>query len=264
MGTSILKNGDKVKDGSNNNMIKKSDKIAGLSILEAIVSTAVVGIGFIAILQMTNFSVQSINSSGDRTKANYLSEMIVEDVIGSRNTFFQQSSNNEDIMYNPMYNEARLNGTPLTSFVEHFSDTDNHWNPDTTQTKFNCEATAASTTSNNLQTTQNVYETQRTDAVRNKLDKWNSIIGENRFLKCKSNQEQKKLAIFEICKWADTCPNILESITDDPLYIGRVEMRINDGKKRKFVYFQADYKLRRWPPNPEDAEQGEQNQNNQN
>ena len=109
-----MKNGDKVKDGSNNNMIKKSDKIAGLSILEAIVSTAVVGVGFIAILQMTNFSVQSINSSGDRTKANYLSEMIVEDVIGSRNTFFQQSSNNQDIMYNPMYNEAQLNGQTLT------------------------------------------------------------------------------------------------------------------------------------------------------
>ena len=152
-----MKNGDKVKDGSNNSMIKKKDKIAGLSILEAIVSTAVVGVGFIAILQMTNFSVQSINSSGDRTKANYLSEMIVEDVIGSRNTFFQQSSNNQDIMYNPMYNEATLNGTSLTSFVEHFSDTDNHWSPDTTQTKFNCEATAASTTSNNLQTTENVY-----------------------------------------------------------------------------------------------------------
>ena len=42
-----MKNGDKVKDGSNNSMIKKKYKIAGLSILEAIVSTAVVGVGFI-------------------------------------------------------------------------------------------------------------------------------------------------------------------------------------------------------------------------
>ena len=56
--------------------------ISGLSILEAIVSTAIVGIGFIAILQMTNYSVQSIDNSGDRTKANFLTSMLVEDVIG--------------------------------------------------------------------------------------------------------------------------------------------------------------------------------------
>ena len=47
----------------------KSKKESGLSILEALISTAIVGIGFIAILQMTNFSVQSIDSSGERTKA---------------------------------------------------------------------------------------------------------------------------------------------------------------------------------------------------
>ena len=33
------------------------------------VSTAIVGIGFIAILQMTNFSVQSIDSSGESVRA---------------------------------------------------------------------------------------------------------------------------------------------------------------------------------------------------
>ena len=36
-------------------------KISGLSLLEALVSTAIVGIGFVAILQMTNYSVQSIS-----------------------------------------------------------------------------------------------------------------------------------------------------------------------------------------------------------
>ena len=46
-------------------MIKKIHKTSGLSILEALVSTAIVGIGFIAILQMTNFSVQSIDNSGE-------------------------------------------------------------------------------------------------------------------------------------------------------------------------------------------------------
>ena len=60
-------------------------KISGLSLLEALISTAIVGIGFIAILQMTNYSVQSIYTSGERTKANYLTNMIAEDVIGHRN-----------------------------------------------------------------------------------------------------------------------------------------------------------------------------------
>ena len=64
-----------------------NNKNSGLSILEALVSTAIVGIGFIAILQMTNFSVQSIDNSGERTKANFITTMIVEDVIGNRNTF---------------------------------------------------------------------------------------------------------------------------------------------------------------------------------
>ena len=62
---------------------KKNKKISGLSLLEALISTAIVGIGFVAILQMTNYSIQSIFVSGERTKANYLTNVIVEDVIGS-------------------------------------------------------------------------------------------------------------------------------------------------------------------------------------
>ena len=57
-------------------MKKDIKKILGLSILEALVSTAIIGIGFVAILQMTNYSVQSIYTSGERTKANYLTNMI--------------------------------------------------------------------------------------------------------------------------------------------------------------------------------------------
>ena len=49
-------------------MIKDIKNILGLTILESLVATAIVGIGFVAILQMTNFSAQSIDSSGERTK----------------------------------------------------------------------------------------------------------------------------------------------------------------------------------------------------
>ena len=73
-------------------MIKKkmNKKISGLSLLEALISTAIVGIGFIAILQMTNFSVQSIDSSGERTKANYIAGTIAEDIYAFKN---QEASN---------------------------------------------------------------------------------------------------------------------------------------------------------------------------
>ena len=37
-------------------------KQSGLTLIEALVSTAIVGIGFVAIFQMVNFSVQSINT----------------------------------------------------------------------------------------------------------------------------------------------------------------------------------------------------------
>ena len=63
---------------------KKNKKISGLSLLEALISTAIVGIGFVAILQMTNYSIQSIYTSGERTKANYLTNVIAEDVIGQQ------------------------------------------------------------------------------------------------------------------------------------------------------------------------------------
>ena len=65
--------------------------------LEALVSTAIVGIGFVAIFSMVNFSVQSIDSSAERTKANYLVSMIAEDIIGHRNTIHGVNMDAENI-----------------------------------------------------------------------------------------------------------------------------------------------------------------------
>ena len=52
----------------------------GTTLLEALVATAIIGIGFIAIFQMVAYSVRSIDISGERTKINYLSDMILEDL----------------------------------------------------------------------------------------------------------------------------------------------------------------------------------------
>ena len=227
-------------------MKKKRSNNSGLSILEALVSTAIVGIGFIAILQMTNFSVQSIDNSGERTKANYLTGMIAEDVIGSKNSLFGINSNSEDIIYNPDGSISLASGADasgVVKFSEHLEN--NAW-----QANLNCGGStlnANATDTNNVATSsskqENIYETQNIDAPRNKQAKWDLIFNENRFLKCKSNNERKSLEIFSVCRW-DSCTHNQDFVFDEPIYIGRVEMFLNDGRKRKFLYFQSDYKIK--------------------
>ena len=183
---------------------------------------------------MTNFSVQSIDNSGDRTKANFLTEMIVEDVIGSKNTYYGTNSDNENIVFSND-GTASINGNELKSFPQHLSD--NAWSAN-----LNCGGNT-STTGSIAEKKQNIYDEQNEDAPRNKQDKWNTIFEENRFLKCKSSTEEKKLQVFEICRW-DGCDYQLSTVFDEPMYIGRVELKLNEGKKRKYTYFQTDYKLR--------------------
>ena len=55
-------------------------KQRGTTLLEALVATAIISIGFIAIFQMVTYSVSSIDVSGERTKVNYLADMILEDL----------------------------------------------------------------------------------------------------------------------------------------------------------------------------------------
>ena len=61
-------------------------KQRGTTLLEALVATAIIGIGFIAIFQMVTYSVRSIDVSGERTKVNYLSDMILEDLIAYKSS----------------------------------------------------------------------------------------------------------------------------------------------------------------------------------
>jgi len=225
--------------GHCNKMTKKKYMISGLSILEALVSTTIFCLGFISILQMTNFSVQSIDNSGERTKANFLTEMIAEDVIGSKNSYYGQDPNNKDIKFNAQTGEFELNGNPLDNFSTHLSKS--KWTP-----TLKCGG-ANTTAGTAVQKKEDIYESQKIDAPRNKMDKWNTIFQENRFLKCKSSAEEKKLQVFKICRWKDEtkCHYKVDSVYDEPLYMGRVEMRLNNGKKRKYLYFQTDYKLKK-------------------
>ena len=80
--------------------MNKLKNILGLTILEGLVSTAIVGIGFVAIFQMVNYSIQSIDVSGERTKANYVVSMIAEDMIGNKDTLHGVDPNDGKIIWN--------------------------------------------------------------------------------------------------------------------------------------------------------------------
>ena len=71
--------------------------------------------------------------------------------------------------------------------------------------------------------------------------------------KCKSNNETKKLETFEICRW-DGCAYKNDLVFDDPIYISRVEMLLNNGKKRKYLYFQSDYNIKITTGGSEDSD----------
>ena len=197
----------------------------GLTLLEALMSTAIVGIGFIAVFNMVNFSVKSIDVSGERTKANYLISMIAEDIIGYKNTVRVDASGK--------------------NFSEHLAD--NSWQVGGGTTTNVCANKSAYNTKDNI---TNLYSNENTDAPSNKEKKWNEIFGTDRYLKCRSNKDIKNVKIFKLCKW-DGCPNKIitsgignnEKIDDKALFIGRVQINLNNGKKRRFLYFQSDYQL---------------------
>ena len=52
--------------------MKKNNKSnLGVSIIEALISMVIVGIGFVAVLQITQYSINSVKTSGERTKATF-------------------------------------------------------------------------------------------------------------------------------------------------------------------------------------------------
>ena len=193
-------------------------KISGLSLLEALVSTAIIGIGFVAILQMTTYSVQSINTSGDRTKANYLTNMMAEDVIGHKNV--------------------------NTSGVQNFSEYLSQNQPDLDF----CDNPAQQTAT----TAGNVYGSNDSDGALMKSNKWKAILNSKAYLSCKGSDETRNFQVSQICSTSSSC-NLKNDQTDEDnrlyvndqhMYIGRIQMNLNDGNKIKYLYFQTDYKLK--------------------
>ena len=203
-------------------------KEKGLTLLEALVATAIVGIGFIAVFQMVNYSVRSIDVSGERTKSNYITAMIAEDLIGDAN-----SKKGADRLYEYL---AKL--TDKNSYA---------WQ--------NTECKRR----NNI--TGNPYK-GADNAIDNKTQKWNLRVSSDR-IKCQptsinstTTKDIKKLKVYEICrnnvkengKTRPICDYRNDDIWDKT-YIGRMEILMpttgTDAKgdpvrKKKYLYFQMN------------------------
>ena len=63
--------------------MKRLNSRKGFSIIESVVCLVIIGIGFVAINQLTAFAIRSVDRSIEKNKVNFLAEMIVEDMIGN-------------------------------------------------------------------------------------------------------------------------------------------------------------------------------------
>ena len=208
------------------NIKNMNKKIIGLSIVEALVATVIVGIGFVAVLQMTSFAVTSIDTSGERTKANYIVSMIAEDIIGHRDSDTLTGNRlAEEIVVEGGFNGDITNCRPR-AIVGGNADVN---------------VDAGGEVSTIYGKVGTIADADKAKIVKDR--KWRSVFQDNNFIKCKSDQDVKTVRIFKICTWAD-CIYRNSNITDAGMYLGRVQININDGKKRKYLYFQADYKLK--------------------
>ena len=185
----------------------KLKNILGLTLIEAMVSVVIVGIGFISIFQMVNYSVRSIDVSGERTKTNFLVSMVAEDLMADKDQEYGGKN-----------------------FHEYLLGTSNKG--------WRMGSCSNGTTSNS----------NFTNAPQNKMQKWDNRFSKKR-IKCKGPNDIKALKIFDICHSSVSpgCnyigPN--DSKYERQLYynkrhFGRMEVNLNNGKKRKYIYFQID------------------------
>ena len=193
---------------------KKSEK--GMTLLEALVSTAIIGIGFVAVFQMVQYSVRSIDVSGERTKATFLTGMVAEDLIAEKNS---SSPTNE------------------VKFMDYLIS-----NRDQTASSWRMGSCSGGTT------TSGTFN----NAAQNKFKKWDDRFSTRR-LKCKggnSTQDIKFLKVFDICNNNASGNRCMYNNTQvysgntgiyDKWYLGKMEVNVSTGSdkpKKKYLYFQ--------------------------
>ena len=190
----------------------------GITILEALVSTAIIAIGFIAIFQMVQYSIRSIDVSGERTKSNLLISMVAEDLISEKNA---TSPTNKVSLVDYLVSQEK-NGRAS-------------WNAPS--------CVSGSSTNQSF-----------TNTVDAKKYKWTNRFSKRR-LKCKGTENKKELKVYDICNNAAS-GNVCTYNNNkdyngtgiyDQLVIGRMEVNVSTGRidnsgnkkpKKGVLYFQ--------------------------
>ena len=215
----------------------------GISLVEALVSTAIVAIGFLAVFQLVNYSVNSIGVSAERTKINYLSSMIAEDMIGSRDETANTNPASKQCLINDYGIPTALDGTPCPETIKKFAE---YVRTNPSSFEFNtCSGKGGPIFSKENMTS--LYKNAVAEgAPENKANRWQVILGEDRYLRCRDDPtgetdgDSKSIKIYKLCSGTDCLDGSWDMIYDE-IYMGRVEINANGGNKRRALYFQADY-----------------------
>ena len=190
----------------------------GITLIEALVSTVIIGIGFVAIFQMVQYSVRSIDVSGERTKSNLLISMVAEDLISEKNS---------------------TSPTNKVSFIDYLVSEEK-------KGKASWNSATCSTGSSSSKTFTNTLDAKKY--------KWDNRFSKRR-LKCKGTQNRKALKVYDICNNAaagNSCTynnnkNYKGVGIYDQWVLGRMEVNVSTGRvdasgnakpKKKYLYFQ--------------------------
>ena len=233
----------------------KNNKEKGMSILESIVASVIVGIGFIGIFQMVGYAVNSIDVSGERSKAGHLVGMIAEGVLGYKDTYVGVSENDEQALIfedGKAFMPSESDRKACAKFVQFYTNLDFEESGDTnacgSDTKLNTIRTIINTDKCSTEERLPLYKKGEASiwggksAASNQILKWQAILNQDQLIKCKTEKDTKSIKMFDMCRWeSNKCTYTNNNIFDDRMYVGRIQFNLNDGKKRRFLYFQADY-----------------------
>ena len=184
---------------------------SGLTLLEALVATVIVGIGFVAVFQMVQYSVRSIDISSDRNKGNYLVNLIAEDVLSHKRSIKDDKEFADYLIENQFSIEQCTNEFKL-------------------ETKTN-------TPENKVQYWQQYFDRGITkcrsiEDIRalNIIDICDNQTSEDKTWTCKYINDEEYT-------YDENGAEVKTKIYD-PVYFGKMEIRFNKGKKTRNLYFQ--------------------------
>ena len=193
----------------------KSKEICGISIIESMVCIVIIGIGFIAILQLSAFSIGSMDRATEKNKLNYLSEMVMEDMIGDPDNISNYANFNETCSYgttggSDLYDKQKNKLNYLSEMVmeDMIGDPDN-------AAKYG-----------NFSETCNYTPKGGTGLDKKMKDKWRDKLKEKNHIRI--NNKEKKLP----CDNADTKKTFIDSGTNTT---GRVNFLSGKGKRKKYL-----------------------------